>query len=127
MNNTVYAWKIDTEYLHEDYEDEQKVTGTEPYDVWGPSAATDELLARVDTDGQPFKLYDDDGLKCLSGKIVVMENGVLPEAPELYVVVKPWDADEQAAFGPLNDYGEGGYGCTEIRYPSGPNRKWETL
>jgi hypothetical protein len=119
MTTTRYAWMIDTEYLHDDYDDENKVTSTEPQNIWGPSDAPGELMIRLSKgEGQPFKLYDDDGLKNLSGKILVQEDGQ---------DINAWDADEVAAFGPLNDYGMPGYGCTELRYPMGENRKWVTL
>lgn len=108
-----WAWLIDEEYNDADEEHNGPATAVE---IFGPSDAPDDLLAQLRTgEGVRFKLYDDDGILNLAGRILCAD-----EQPA-------WDQDEEIAFAPLNDYGTPGWGSTEIRYPSGPNGKWETL
>ena len=109
-----YAWYIHTEFI----DDEGEPTGVNgrPFIVHGPRDAPEELLEALHRGfGDPFKMYDDDGNLCLGGHILALSGE------------HAWNEDEHIAFGPLNDYGMGGYGCTEIWYPSGPNGKWEQL
>jgi hypothetical protein len=115
---TTYAWIIDTEYI-DDSGDTLPLGKGQPFNVAGPSDANEVQLAHLRKGGgSAFRMYDDDGQLNLSGRIIVEDGGF---------VIKPWDADEFAAFGPLNDYGMGGYGCTELRYPMGDNGAWKTL
>lgn len=37
------------------------------------------------------------------------------------------DCDSAEAFAPLDDYGQPGFGCTEIQYWSDTRNSWETL
>lgn len=53
--------------------------------------------------GTPFRMYDDDGELYYSGFLI---------------------GDE---FGPLDDYGRGGAGCTEIRVDRNRNGTWVTV
>jgi len=106
MKVAPYAWIIHTDHMG----DEPHVPGT-----IGPRDAPDDLIARLHRgEGQPFRLYDDDGELYYSGRIVSD-----PPTPDR----SPGDD----AFGPLNDFGEPNAGCTEIRYRSGPKGSWETL
>lgn len=97
-----YAWVIDKEY------DE----GWKPIEeIAGPSEATKEEIARA-RKGQPFRMdYDGDG-PALSGRIWVSDTRRAQ--------------DSAAGFQPLEDYGEGGYGCTAILYRNS-NGAWEAL
>lgn len=108
-----YGWIIDHEHLGDDGEP----CAPRPFGpVLGPRDAPDALIDGLKGGyGDRFKLYDDDGNLCLSGRILTVSGE------------HAWDEYEHIAFGPLSDYGEGGYGCTEIWYPSGDNGKWEQL
>jgi hypothetical protein len=64
--------------------------------VAGPHDATPEQLAVARKDGKPFNIYDDDGYLYYSGRYV--------------------GPDDEAMFGPLDDYGAPNAGATEIRY-----------
>lgn len=109
-----YAWIITAEceraWDHEDWRRDKKTWKN--IDVRGPRDATEEELQLARTKGTPFELrYDGDG-PALRGRI--------------------WTSDathassSEAAFQPLEDYGEGGYGCTEIWYRNSKG-KWEQL
>ena len=69
-------------------EGEEEMVGLE-----GPSNHCFDPMV-VQERGVVFRLYDDDGNLCFQGYIIGKYNG----------------------FEPLDDWGRGGYGCTEIRY-----------
>lgn len=88
-----YAWTITADYLD----------GPESSDIGieGPSHATEATLAAARKGGKgtaTFYLYDDDGERYYAGRIAGDFDG-----PE-----------------PLDDFGEGWAGCTEVRYPGHP-------
>lgn len=84
-----YGWKITSEY------DNGEFKQCSP--VYGPSGIKDAVCQRLDAgDGLRFKMYDDDGEKMASGKLI----------PD----------DHTTQFEPLEDYGEGNFGCTYIKY-----------
>ena len=115
---STYAWAIDREYVDDSGEYLPPNKGIPFGPVHGPSDAPDSLLARLQADsnsGWRFRLYDDDGGLNLTGRILTLSG----EAP--------WDEDDEVAFAPLHDYGEGGYGCTALFYQMGNNMAWEQL
>lgn len=90
-----YAWIIDTDLL--------EVPGQSNTNLTGPSRAPAAMLHQLETDpdaGDQFRLLDDDGQVYYLGRIL---GGGL-------------DADEDAAFGPLTDFGTPDSGCTSIQY-----------
>lgn len=100
-----YAWIIDEEY---GVDDDDKRTGPEAIEVIGPRNASEKNLARLKAGhGNAFRLFDDDGFLNLAGRIVYD------------------DPDVVDGFEPLDDYGEGGYGCTRIDFKQG--NRWVTL
>lgn len=103
-----YAWHIDKDYI-EDGTGEQLAPGKgQDIDVWGPRDASEAQIERLRKgQGHAFRMYDDDGGLNLSGRIVYDDPNVVD------------------GFEPLDDYGEGGYGCTEIRFHQGG--RWVTL
>lgn len=110
-----YAWVIDGEYErdweHDDWERDSGRWKQMERPVRGPSDATEEELAKA-AKGNPFRLmYDGDG-PALLGRIWVSDTDHARTS--------------EACWQPLEDYGEGGYGCTEIQYRNA-NNEWETL
>tara|TARA_R110002096_G_scaffold70381_1_gene168781 strand:+ start:315 stop:590 length:276 start_codon:yes stop_codon:yes gene_type:complete len=80
------AWKISYDHFDK-----------EAVNIYGPSSISDKDLAYLKSGkGYQFEMRDDDGGLMLSGKST--------------------DNDSDAAFGPLDDYGEPAYGCTTIAY-----------
>jgi hypothetical protein len=75
--------------------------------IYGPGAITPEDEAALDSGlGWAFRLLDDDGNVYGPGRLL-------------------GDRDSEAGFGPLDDWGEGGWGCTAIQYWH--RGRWETL
>jgi hypothetical protein len=98
----MYAWMIDKDYI-----DSEGAKG-EPVQVFGPRTATEEQMARLQKgEGRAFRIYDDDGIRYYSGRIVDSDRG------------------SETDFGPLDDYGTPNAGATEIRYFD--KGKWQTL
>jgi len=93
-----YAWRVTKDHSDED--------GPHPFNIVGPSDATDADVARLDdpSERHVFRLYDDDGNLMASGFGV-------------------HDGDEDGCIGPLADFGEGYYGCTYIRWQGHP--EWD--
>jgi hypothetical protein len=109
-----YAWVITDSFIDDvpddvEYGTNEARTGV---DVTGPHDATDEQVVTARNEGVPFKMYDDDGIKYFEGRFWAADGA---------------GADSEYAFGPLDDYGMPDSGCTEIRYPTGPNGRYETL
>jgi hypothetical protein len=97
-----YAWIIDTDLL----------TPDQAVKVTGPSDAPQDLIHQLETDpeaGDRFQMLDDDRNVQYLGRI--LGGGT--------------DADEDAAFGPLTDFGIGDGGCTDIQYLAGT--RWVSL
>lgn len=91
----MYAWICDKDHVVGD--DDPKISVWEEINVYGPNTATMEQMAQLKAGkGYAFRMYDDDGFVNLSGRLL-------------------GDPDTDG-FGPLEDFGMGGYGCTEIRY-----------
>lgn len=100
-----YAWVITRDHLADMFGDpaEQREEG-----VSGPSAAPDDLLARVKAgEGHEFKMYDDDGELYYTGRLLTAGD---------------MGAEEHCA-GPLDDFGTPNAGCTRIRWTGHP--EWE--
>ncbi len=104
-----YAWVVTAEY-EEDYD-----TGK---GVWknvlvaGPSTATEEEIERA-RKGQPFQIdYDGDDGPCCRGRIWCSDANRAQES--------------DACMAPLDDYGEGNYGATTLKYRDS-NGKWEVM
>lgn len=97
---TRYAWKITTDHLAEPGDKYSSVG------VSGPSDAPDEYLAAIDAGkGLTFRMYDDDGELYVTGRAYA-------EGDDM--------STEEFCAGPLDDYGMGGLGCTEIRWQGHP-------
>lgn len=109
-----YAWIIDKDYLAEPNAE----PGSLAYNaatVTGPSDAPEELidlLKRSEKRGKPFRMYDDDGELYYRGRVIAQDGHEL---------------DERTEFGPLDDFGRGNAGCTDIRYWDNSSKKWKSL
>ena len=111
-----YAWVI-TQDLSNPF-GEFDVMGDRPTDpeklfpervgVSGPSTATDEEILRALTEGDFFRILDDDGHPYYIGRCWC-EDGT----------------DSEDGFGPLDDWGRADVGATDIQYRK--DGKWETL
>jgi hypothetical protein len=111
-----YCWIIDEEYtrefVHEDWRRDGKWGPIEDGEVIGPSGVTDEEIDNARNKGVPFRLdYDGDG-PALRGRMWTSD--------------ARHARDSEAAFQPLEDFGEPSYGCTTILYRN-DQKKWEEL
>jgi hypothetical protein len=100
-----YAWIIDTDLL--------ELPGHSNRDLTGPSHAPAAMLHQLETDpdaGDKFRMLDDDGEIYYLGRI--LGGGA--------------DANDDAAFGPLTDFGMPDSGCTDIQYQD-VRGKWVSL
>lgn len=99
---TGYAWIITEDTMPDD-------EGRTDVGTTGPRTASAEDLARLEAgEGNTFKLYDDDGIHYYTGRLVVSGD-------------RTYD-DEEACFGPLDDFGTPNAGATEIRWAGHPER-----
>jgi len=98
MAETNYAWIVTKDCLE-----------NETMFAAGPSGVDDaDIEALKKGKGAAFKLYDDDGELYLTGRFL-------------------GDKNSEEAFGPLDDFGMPGYGCTGIKYIDEKTGKWEYL
>lgn len=98
-----YAWVITRDHLAEG--DEPSAVGTS-----GPAIAPGELLEALERgQGRTFRLYDDDGLLCYTGRGLWLG--------------EPDEPSESAAYGPLGDFGTAYAGCTMVRWHGHP--EWD--
>jgi hypothetical protein len=124
---TAYAWRITEDHLATDDRDEAGIEG--------PSEAPEDLLVlargKTRTQGGPanvfdFRMYDDDGELYYTGALALPKDVSLD------------DADEEAAFGPLYDFGRPNAGAVRIDFLvdvpddeddglNGTYQEWETL
>lgn len=103
-----YAWLITKDHLSDGPTDRYSAEG-----VCGPRSASDAMLDDLRAGkGRAFRLYDDDGELYVSGRIITTDD------PD------PLNSDYVMA--PLDDYGVGGLGATEIRYAVAGGR-WEAI
>ena len=94
---TTYAWLITHDHITKS--DEGGYAGG----TNGPRDAPQELLDRLERgQGHTFRLYDDDGERYYTGRGIWDD---YPEAP-----------GEDAAYGPLGDFGAAWAGCTLIKW-----------
>ena len=92
-----YAWRITVDHLSDGPDDPYSSVG-----VTGPSDAPNRYLQALDSGhGRHFRMYDDDGELYVEGKAYAEGDDV---------------GSEDFCYGPLGDYGEGGLGCTSIRW-----------
>ena len=104
-----YAWVVTEEYNSWDYDPGKWIQIEE---VAGPSTATEEEIERA-RKGQPFQLdYDGSDGPCCRGRIWCSDARRAQES--------------EAAMAPLDDYGEGNYGATTLKYRDS-NGKWEVM
>lgn len=97
----LYAWVIDKDLLAERWSDIKSRAG-----VNGPGNADPTLLARLAAgEGDKFRMLDDDDEVYYEGRIV----------------------GDNYGYEPLEDFGEGDAGCTQIQYRSRNGRRWENL
>jgi hypothetical protein len=128
-----YAWII-TEDLYADEEYPEGTNMNAP-GVAGPHDATDEQIELARKEGFVFRMLDDDGNVMYKGRLYIEPGnmGGSPEAvtyPDFNRPVCRWAVDEEAGFGPLNDFGTPNAGATEIQYRStniNGDRVWATL
>jgi len=97
-----YGWIITKDYISEKCGDKSTVG------VCGPREMSNEVLSRLKNgEGIKFRLYDDDGELYLEGLQIEGDSG------------------EEGSFAPLDNFGEGWGGCTELKqYLDG---KWQTV
>lgn len=114
--STRYAWVITKDYL--DGEDNG---------LAGPSDATEEELTLARTQGFRFRMYDDDDELYYAGHCWVEgdDKDHKPAPDSRFPDCIGNLTDEH--FGPLNDYGMPGAGCTSIRYYTTVNGKGRYL
>jgi hypothetical protein len=75
--------------------------------IAGPRTIPAEIQTRLDRgEGREFRLFDDDGEHYYTGRYI--------------------GPDDEDMFGPLDDFGKGYAGCTEIHYCN-DNGNWEAL
>ena len=92
-----YAWVITKDYLAETPEEDDS-------GITGPSDASDEMLEEVKSGkGHIFRLYDDDGILYYKGRLLTYG-----------------DMTDGICFAPLDDFGAGWAGCTEVRWQGHP-------
>lgn len=104
-----YAWVIDTDHLFEEAEPGEPGFTPDEAGTAGPSDATEaDLLRLKNGEGDTFNMFDDDGNLYYTGRLVVSG--------------KTAYEDEEACFGPLDDFGMGNAGCTSIEWPGHPER-----
>ncbi len=113
ITRDTYAWRIDTWC---DVEGTPMGEGI----VEGPSGAPDDLLMRVRAgEGKRFRLKDDDGNVYCKGRLLVREG------------TENLDLGFDPEFAPLDDYGTGGLGCTDVEYwerdPKTGTHRWIAL
>ena len=95
-----YAWIVDRDHLAEEFGDEPD-TG-----ITGPHDAPDDLLDRLKSDanaGYTFRLFDDDRKHYYTGRLITTGD--------------PLDV----CMAPLDDFGTGWAGCTDVQYPGRPD------
>jgi hypothetical protein len=98
---TDYAWIITKDHLCEP--GDKPDTG-----ITGPHDAPGDLLEQVESGkGHTFRLYDSDSILYYTGKLVTTGDM----------------ADESHCFAPLDDFGMGWAGCTEVRWPG--HEEWD--
>lgn len=104
---TGYAWLITKDHMPD--ESEPEGTNSNATGVTGPSTASEEDLARLAAgEGNTFTMYDDDGERYYTGRLVVSGDVTFD--------------DEIACSGPLDDFGTPNAGATEIRWAGHPER-----
>lgn len=98
---SAYGWIITRDHLADDSDDfPGSCVG-----ISGPSDLSDDMASELKAGkGKAFRMYDDDGELYVSGRIIGEFDG----------------------FEPLDDYGVGGLGATDIRYREG-NGPWVSL
>lgn len=102
-----YAWIITEDHLAD--EGAPEGTNANAVGIIGPSTASEEDIARLKAgEGRTFKMYDDDTELYYTGRLVV-SGGMTYD-------------DEEACFGPLDDYGTPNAGAVMIRWHVG--NKW---
>lgn len=100
-----YAWVITRDlFAEEDGGNVESEVG-----VSGPRDVDPSIVADVIRKGITFKMYDGDGEHMYTGRIWHL------------------DGPDACHFQPLDDFGIGNAGCTEIRYYNPTTKKWEAL
>ncbi|HEY9550589.1 MAG TPA: hypothetical protein VIR45_13920 [Kiloniellaceae bacterium] len=101
-----YGWIIDKDHIA----DGEAEPGTllNAVGLVGPRDIAHEIETRLKAgEGEPFRLYDDDGELYYEGRIIGDHTG--------------WDG-----FTPLDDFGRPNAGCSDIHYRH-PQGAWEAL
>jgi hypothetical protein len=95
-----YAWAI-TEDLLEPRTEIQEHDHRDEVGVCGPHGITPDAILYVLLNGQYFEIRDDDGIPYMRGYIAALP---------------PKKADDFDGFEPLDDFGRGNSGATDIAY-----------
>lgn len=110
MKQASYGWIIDTDHL---YDPTRPSTDRNEAGTMGPSNITSDVEARLRAgEGRKFRMYDGNQELYYSGRILT------PADPE---------GGGEQDFGPLDDFGKGNAGCTEIRYYDSAKNTWVEL
>lgn len=97
-----YAWIITRDHLAEEFGDKPDIG------ITGPRDAPADLLGRVARgEGRTFYLYDDDGERYYTGKLLTRDG----------------EMDEEACLAPLAEFGAGWAGCTLVKWHGHP--EWD--
>jgi hypothetical protein len=104
-----YGWLIIRDWLAEQSGPPSAVG------VCGPSDLSDDMERNLRNGaGRTFRLYDDDGELYVTGRLIdttATDDGT----------------DGEWVMAPLDDYGVGALGATEIRYLNRTTRKWRAI
>lgn len=118
---TPYAWVITR-----DRDVELGGSGKSQVGTAGPFGAPDEYLVLVRAAGVPFRMLDEGDIDDSNDDL----RGSVPQGdPEYGVVYEGLLYDPSGAweFAPLDDFGRGYYGCTDIQYRNDTTGEWESL
>jgi len=120
MSEATYAWRISRDVLFGKDDPDFPREEWSDAGVEGPSNASDALLAIlrhpvVNADRvHEFRMLDDDRIVYYYGHITTVAGE------------SPWDMDEDAAFGPLVDFGTPNAGAVILQYKNAEG-EWETI
>jgi|SRR5215207_7294008 len=117
-----YAWRITRDRDHELSGEGESAVGVE-----GPMTAPHGDPDALGVPGRVrFRLLDEGDIdECNAG-----EPGAVAKGHELYGVVYEgilWDPEGEWPLGPLDDFGRGNYGCTDIQHFNETTGKWEWI
>jgi len=102
-----FGWIIDKDTIADT--SAPPATNLNAVGLTGPRDIAEEVTVRLKAgEGRRFRMKDDDGEVYYEGRIILLD-----------------DADPEAEFGPMDNFGAPNAGCTSIEYFE--NGKWEYL